>query len=157
MKPKKYPMTESGKQAIQQELDQLQTQKRQEALARIKTARKFCDFREDSEYAAAVQSQSQVEERIELLLTMLQHAELITKNDSSVDTVVPGIPITFFELPDGEPETYTIVGIAEAEPLNGTISTKSPLAKSLHGRSVGDRIVVQTIGGEMTIQVLSIG
>ncbi len=157
MKPRKYPMTESGKEAIQQELDLLQTQRRQEALARIKTARQFCDFREDSEYAAAVQSQNQVEERIELLLTMLQHAEPISENQSNADTVIPGIPITFVELPDGEHETYTIVGIAEAEPLNGTISTDSPLAKSLLGRSVGDRIVVQTIGGEMNIQILSIG
>jgi transcription elongation factor GreA len=88
---------------------------------------------------------------------MLQHAELITANDSCKDTVALGTPVTFMELPDGEHETYTIVGIAEADPLNGTISTESPLAKSLLGRSVGDQIVVKTNVEDMTIQVLSIG
>jgi len=150
-------MTENGKQAISQELDILQTQKRQEALERIKTARKFCDFREDSEYEAAMKSQAQMEERILLLVNMLENAEMISYNHQLVDTVTLGTPVTFIELPDGEKETYTIVGIAEADPLNGTISNDSPLAKSLLGRSVGDEVSFKTPGGEMKLQITSIG
>ncbi|WP_438317139.1 transcription elongation factor GreA [Sporosarcina sp. FA9] len=157
MKPKKYPMTKSGKQAILQELDTLQTQKRTEALDRIKKARSFCDFREDSEYAAAMKAQAQLEERILLLLDMLENAEMISKKDHSVDTIVLGTPVTFIELPNGETETYTIVGIAEADPLNGTISNDSPLAKGLLGRSVGDEVSLRTPGGEIKLQIVSIG
>lgn len=157
MKQKKYPMTETGKQTILKELDELQTIKRKEALERTKTARKFCDFREDSEYGAAVASQGQIEERIILLQHMLQHAETIIENDQLVDTVVFGVPFTFIELPDGEKETYTIVGVAEADLLNGTISNDSPLAKGLLGRSIGDEVTVKTPGGEMKLQIVSIG
>lgn len=157
MKPKKYPMTASGKQAVLQELDTLQTQKRTEALERIKTARSFCDFREDSEYAAAMKAQAQMEERILLLLDMLENAEMISEKDDVSDTVVLGTPVTFIELPDGETETYTIVGIEEADPLNGTISNDSPLAKSLLGRSVGDEVNFKTPGGEMKLQIVAIG
>lgn len=157
LKSKKYLMTETGKQALLQELDELQSLKRKEALARIKTARTFCDFREDSEYDAAIKSQTQIEERIELLLDMLQHAEINKKEEHSVDTVVFDTPVTFMELPNGEEETYTIVGAAEANPLNGTISTDSPLAKSLLGHSTGDEVTVRTPSGEMNLQIVSIG
>lgn len=157
MKHKKYPMTETGKQELLQELDDLQTIKRKEALVRIKTARNFCDFREDSEYDAAIISQTQIESRIGLLSDMLQNAEINSKKDHIVDTVAFDTPITFIELPNGEIETYTIVGTAEANPLKGTISTESPLAKSLLGHSIGDEVTVRTPSGEIKIQIVSIG
>lgn len=156
MKHKKYPMTETGQQALAKELDELQTLKRKEALERIKTARKFCDFREDSEFDAAVKSQTRIEERILVLLNMLQHAEIISETDCIGDTVVFNTPVTFIELPDGNKETYTIVGIEEADPLNGKISTDSPLAKSLLGHTIGDEVSVTTPGGEMKLQIVSI-
>lgn len=150
-------MTEIGKQAILQELDELQTRKGKEALARIKTARNFCDFRVDSEYDAALKSQAQIEERIILLLDMLQNAEIIIENNHLADTVVFGAPVTIIELPYEEKETYTIVGSEEADLVNGTISNDSPLAKSLLGRSIGDEVTLTTPGGEMKIQIISIG
>lgn len=149
-------MTETGKQALEKELDELQTLKRKEALARIKTARKFCDFREDSEFDAAMKSQTQIEERILLLLHMLQHAAIIGETDYVGDTVAFNTTVTFIELPNGDEETYTIVGIEEADPLNGKISNDSPLAKSLFGHAIGDEVHVKTPGGEMKLQIVSI-
>ena len=150
-------MTETGKQALLQELDQLQTLKRKEALERIKTARNFCDFREDSEYDAAIKSQTQIEARIGLLLDMLQNAEIIGGNNLTVNKVLFGTPVTFIELPNGEEETYTIVGIEEANPLRGLISNESPLAKGLLGHSIADEVTVKTPSGEMKIRIVSIG
>jgi len=51
--------------------------------------------------------------------------------------VLFGTPVTFIELPNGEEETYGIVGIEEANPLKGLISNESPLAKGLLGRNLG--------------------
>lgn len=157
LKQKRYPMTEIGKQALEKELGELQTLKRKEALERIKTARKFCDFREDSEYDAAMDSQAQNEERIVLLQSMLEHAEIISGNEHAENTVAFGIPFTFIELPDGDQETYTIVGTAEANPLHETISNESPLAKGLLGRSIGDEVTVKIPSGDMLLKIMSIG
>ena len=55
----------------------------------------------------------------------------------SSDTVSLGSSVTFVELPDGDEETYTIVGSAEADPFEGKISNDSPIAKSLIGRKLG--------------------
>jgi len=150
-------MTEVGKQALLQELDQLRNIKRKEALERIKTARNFCDFREDSEYDAAIKSQTQIEARIGLLLDMLQNAEIISGKNFTVDKVLFGTPVTFIELPNGEEETYRIVGIEEANPLKGLISNESPLAKGLLGHSIADVVTVKTPSGEMKIRIVSIG
>ena len=44
------------------------------------------------------------------------------------------------KLDHGQQKTYQIVGEDEADPARGSISYVSPLAQSLMGRSVGDRI-----------------
>jgi transcription elongation factor GreA len=64
--------------------------------------------------------------------------------------------VTFTELPEGDEETYTIVGSAEADPFEGKISNDSPIAKSLIGRQVGDEVTVQTPGGEMLVKIVKI-
>ena len=67
-----------------------------------------------------------------------------------------GQSVTFIELPDGDEETYTIVGSAEADPFEGKISNDSPIAKSLIGKKVGDQVSVQTPGGEMSVRIVTI-
>ena len=58
----------------------------------------------------------------------------------NTDEVQLGKTVTFKELPDGDEETYTIVGSAEANRLEGLISNDSPIAKALIGRSKGDEV-----------------
>lgn len=64
--------------------------------------------------------------------------------------------MTCIELPDGEKETYTIVGVEEADIVNGIISNESPLANSLVERSIGEQVVVKTPGGELTLQIVAV-
>ena len=59
-------------------------------------------------------------------------------------------------MPDGDEETYSIVGSAEADPFEGKISNDSPIAKSLIGKRIGDEVAVQTPGGEMNVRIVSI-
>ena len=46
------------------------------------------------------------------------------------------------ERPDGQKQSYRIVGIDEADPAEGTISHISPLARALLSKTVGDEITV---------------
>jgi len=151
---KKYPMTKEGKEKLEQELEQLKTVKRKEVVERIKVARSFGDLSENSEYDSAKEEQAFVEGRISLLENMIRNAVIIEENES--DTVSLGKSVTFIELPDGEEETYIIVGSAEADPFEGKISNDSPIAKSLLGKKVGDQVSVNTPGGEMTVKITNI-
>lgn len=153
---KVFPMTKEGKEKLQQELEQLKTVKRKEVVERIKIARSFGDLSENSEYDSAKEEQAFVEGRITTLENMIRNAKIIEEDQMDSDTVSLGKSVTFVELPNGDEETYTIVGSAEADPFEGKISNDSPIAKSLIGKRVGDEVVVQTPGGEMNVRIVTI-
>ncbi|OMF61837.1 transcription elongation factor GreA [Paenibacillus sp. FSL R5-0490] len=153
---KVFPMTQAGKEKLEQELEYLKSVKRKEVVERIKIARSFGDLSENSEYDSAKEEQAFVEGRITTLENMIRNAKIIQEEEMAGDIVGLGRSVTFVELPDGDEETYTIVGSAEADPFEGKISNDSPIAKSLMGRTVGDEVTVQTPGGEMNVRIVSI-
>ncbi|AND41599.1 transcription elongation factor GreA [Cytobacillus firmus] len=153
---KVFPMTQAGKEKLEQELEYLKSVKRKEVVERIKIARSFGDLSENSEYDSAKEEQAFVEGRITTLENMIRNAKIIQEEEMAGDIVGLGRSVTFVELPDGDEETYTIVGSAEADPFEGKISNDSPIAKSLIGRTVGDEVTVQTPGGEMNVRIVSI-
>lgn len=153
---KVFPMTQAGKEKLEQELENLKTVVRKEVVERIKIARSFGDLSENSEYDAAKDEQAFVEGRITTIENMIRNARIISEDELSKDAVSLGSSVTFVELPEGDEETYTIVGSAEADPFEGKISNDSPIAKSLLGRKVGDQVSVQTPGGEMNVKIIEI-
>ncbi|MDQ0214626.1 transcription elongation factor GreA [Oikeobacillus pervagus] len=153
---KVYPMTQAGKEKLEQELEYLKTVRRKEVVERIKIARSFGDLSENSEYDSAKEEQAFVEGRISTIETMIRNAEIIEEDEQNSDTVTLGKTVTFIELPDGDEESYTIVGSAEADPFEGKISNDSPIAKSLLGRKIGDKVTVQTPGGELNVKITEI-
>ena len=152
---KTFPMTLEGKKKLEEELEDLKTNKRAEVIKRIKIARSFGDLSENSEYESAKDEQSFVEGRIKEIDNMLNHAEIIDNENVDADEVSVGKSVTFQE-EDDDPETYQIVGAAEADPLNGKISNESPIAKGLVGHKKGEKVTVTTPGGEMTVTVIDV-
>src|SRR5690625_3051820 len=146
---KSYYMTEEGKEKLEKELHTLKTEKRKEVVERIKVARDFGDLSENSEYDSAKEEQAFVETRIAQLEKMVRNAVIIENDEQNAGVVSLGKKVTFTELPDGEEETYTIVGSAEADPFEGKISNDSPMAKNLIGKEKGAEVMVHTPGGEM--------
>ncbi|MCD7033008.1 transcription elongation factor GreA [Metabacillus sp. GX 13764] len=153
---KVFPMTEEGKQKLEQELEYLKTVRRKEVVERIKVARSFGDLSENSEYDSAKEEQAFVEGRVTTLENMIRNAKIIQEDEGSTGQVSLGKTVTFQELPNGDEESYTIVGSAEADPFEGKISNDSPIARSLMGKGVGDEVSVQTPGGEMQVKIVNI-
>ncbi|GEP19335.1 transcription elongation factor GreA [Pediococcus argentinicus] len=153
---KTFPMTEEGKNKLEEELEELKTKTRPEVIERIKIARSFGDLSENSEYESAKDEQSMVESRISTIENMLHNAEIINNNDVDKDEVSLGKTVEFKELPDEEPEEYTIVGAAEADPMAGKISNDSPIAKALLGKRKGDEVSIATPAGAMQVKILSV-
>ena len=152
---KTFPMTLEGKKKLEEDLEDLKTNMRAEVIKRIKIARSFGDLSENSEYESAKDEQSFVEGRIKEIDNMLNPAELIDNENVDADEVSVGKSVTFQE-EDDDPETYQIVGAAEADPLNGKISNESPIAKGLVGHKKGEKVTVTTPGGEMTVTIIDV-
>ncbi|API90624.1 transcription elongation factor GreA [Virgibacillus pantothenticus] len=153
---KSYYMTQEGKEKLEQELHYLKTERRQEVVERIKVARDFGDLSENSEYDAAKDEQAFVESRIAQVEKMIRNAVIIENDDQNPNMVSLGKSVTFQELPDGDKETYTIVGSAEADPFEGKISNDSPMAQSLIGQEVGSEVSVTTPGGEIYVKIIDV-
>lgn len=156
MQEKKFPMTIDGKEKLEEELNTLKTVKRKEVVERIKIARDFGDLSENSEYESAREEQAFIEGRIQRVEHMLQHAELIDTNDFNEGEISLGRTVQFKELPDGIEEEYTIVGAAEADPFEGKISNESPIASALIGKTVGDKVAIDTPGGQMNVEITNV-
>ncbi len=152
---KKYPMTLAGKQKLEEELDLLKTVKRKEVVERIKIARSYGDLSENSEYDSAKEDQAFIEGKISSLESMIRNSVIISEATVS-DEAQLGSTVTFKEIPDGEVETYTIVGSAEADPLAGLISNDSPIAKGILGHKKGDKVKIITPGGEMQVEITEV-
>lgn len=157
MVEKVYPMTEEGKEKLEQELEELKTVKRGEIIERIKIARSFGDLSENSEYESAKDEQAFVEGRISTLENMIRFAQIIDNDHIAKDEVSIGKTVTFIELPDGEEEEYTIVGSAESDPFSGKISNDSPIAQAMIGSKVGDEVTISTPGGDMQVKITKVG
>lgn len=153
---KGFYMTLQGKEKLETELHYLKTERRQEVVERIKIARDFGDLSENSEYDSAKEEQAFVETRIVQVEKMIRNAIIIKNDQENPDVVSLGSAVTFKELPDGEEETYTIVGSAEADPFEGKISNDSPMAKSLLGHQKGTEVSVVTPGGDIQVVIVKV-
>ncbi|WP_091479046.1 transcription elongation factor GreA [Alkalibacterium pelagium] len=156
MTEKVYPMTLEGKEKLEKELNELKTVKRKEVVERIKIARGFGDLSENSEYESAKDEQAFIEGRISTIENMLQNAQIIDSSNSKEGEVTLGRSVIFKELPDGIEEEYTIVGKAEADPFSGKISNESPIAQALLGKTVGDKVQINTPGGTMEVEITNV-
>ncbi len=148
-------LTPEGYQKLEDELDLLKNVRRPEVAAAIHEAKMDGDVSENAGYEEAKRQQAFLEGRIITVETMLKNAVLIEANGPS-DTVILGSRVTVVE-DRFDPETYTIVGSAEANPGDGRISNESPLGKALIGRKEGDMVAFETPGGQVQMKLISIG
>ena len=153
MPEKSYPMTAEGKEKLQAELKNLKLVKRPEVIQRIKVARSFGDLSENSEYDAAKDEQSHVEDRIAQVEDMLKYAQVVDADSVDPNEVSVGKTVTYTEVGTDDPETYTIVGSDESDPLNGKISNDSPIAQALLGTKKGETVSITTPGGQFDVVI----
>ena len=153
MPEKSYPMTAEGKEKLQAELKNLKLVKRPEVIQRIKVTRSFGDLSENSEYDAAKDEQSHVEDRIAQVEEMLKYAQVVDADSVDPNEVSVGKTITYTEVGTDDPETYTIVGSDESDPLNGKISNDSPIAQALLGKKKGETVSITTPGGQFDVVI----
>jgi len=155
MNEKPTYLTEAGKLKLEKELEYLRTKRRPEVARRIHDAKEDGDITENAGYDEAKNEQAFVEGRILTLEALLNRVEII-EEPGEEDTVCIGSRVTVAEK-GSKPETFRIVGPAEADPGQGRISDESPLGHSLMGRQAGERVIVQTPDGPKEFEILSIG
>lgn len=96
-----------------------------------------------------------VEQRLAALLRRLEAAEVVDPATQPPDVARFGAGVTV-EDEAGARRRYRIVGVDEADPRRGRVSWRSPIARALSGRRVGDVATVRTPAGEQELTVMAI-
>jgi transcription elongation factor GreA len=148
-------LTHEGYEKLQEELEYLRTHKRAEIAERLHEALEDGEIIDNAELESAKNEQAFVEGRIKELEMLLATARVIDEKAMRAETVQVGSKVTIQET-EGDPEAYTIVGAAEANPSLGRISNESPLGKALINRKAGDKVQVDAPAGSFVVQVVKV-
>ena len=153
---KKFIMTYEGVKKLEEELEYLKTVKRKEITEKIKVALGYGDLSENSEYDEAKNDQAFTEGRIIQLENMLKNAVVVDESEIPKDKISVGSIVKVMDYEFDEEVEYTIVGSAEADPMNFKISNESPVGSALIGKKVGDIVEVTVPSGISKFEVLEI-
>ncbi|MDQ6773245.1 MAG: transcription elongation factor GreA [Candidatus Dormibacteraeota bacterium] len=154
MEDKPVLLTAEGLRNLEAELAQLVTVRRPEVAERIRHARDFGDISENAEYTEAKNEQSLLEGRIQTLEGLIHNAAVIEEAPRERGVVSVGAKVRVAS-DEGE-EAYTIVGPAEADPLQGRISNESPLGRALLGHRSGDEVQWTSPSGTSRVKILAV-
>lgn len=149
-------LTEEGLQKVKDELEYLTKTRRKEVAQMIAEAKAEGDLSENAGYDEAKTVQGFVEGRIRELENVLKNASIINEGAARANIVALGRTVIVREVGTDYEETYTIVGSLEADPQNGRISNESPLGKALLGKKKGQKVMVESPGGEIKFEILKI-
>src|SRR6267378_1387653 len=131
MSIQRTPMTRPGFERLRDELDRLKHVDRHAIIKAIAEARAHADL-EGKVGAAEVIDPPTSGDRVTFASTVLLEDE------------------------SGKEIRYQIVGSDEADPAKGRISIMSPLARTLIGKSVGDRVTAQLPAGKKTFDIVRV-
>jgi transcription elongation factor GreA len=84
---------------------------------------------------------------------MIKNASLIDEH-TSTDHVQIGSTVKVNG--DDGPQTFYIVGSAEAKPADGRISNESPVGRALLGKRKGEKVVVKVPAGDFWYTIVEI-
>lgn len=150
-------LTREGYKKLESELEYLRTTRRQQVAHRLHEALSEGPILENAELEEARNEQAFLEGRILMIESMLRNAVIIEEEKHPHEIVGLGSYVTVTEVNDSEiPETYHIVGSAEADPIKGLISNESPLGQALIGRKEGETAEVNAPDGVLVFKIVGI-
>jgi len=153
----KVPITSGGAKKLREELQRLKTEARPRIIQASAEARAHGDLSENAEYHAAREQQGFIEGRIREIEHKLAHAQVIDVSTINGNgRVVFGATVDLMHMETEEMVCYQIVGEDEADIKAALISVRSPIARALIGKAVGDVVSVEAPGGRVEYEILEV-
>ena len=149
-------LTPQGYAALREELAHLMNDERPAMVKIVSWAASNGDRSENGDYLYGKKRLREIDRRMRFLTKRLELAEIVDPvAQSNRDQVFFGATVLYVNQ-DGEEHHVTIVGVDEAEPLQGKISWVSPVARALTKSRVGDVVTLRTPGGIEELDILEI-
>ncbi len=147
-------LTPEGLKRFEDELKELRTVRRPDVASRLHIATESGGTVDNAEYEEVKNEQAFVEGRIRELQDILSNA-IVPEKSADADRVQFGSSVAV-QSQDGRRRHYSLVGSAEARPLEGRIANDSPVGEALLDKRVGDVIEVNTPAGIQKLTIVEI-
>ena len=149
-------LTPGGYTSLRDELAHLMNEERPAMVKIVSWAASNGDRSENGDYLYGKKRLREIDRRMRFLTKRLELAEVV---DPALQTnrgqVFFGATVLYANQ-EGQEQRVTIVGVDEAEPLQGRISWISPVARALTKAKLGDTVSLRTPGGIEELAILEI-
>jgi len=149
-------MTVQGYRRLRAELMQLMNKERPDVVQIVSWAASNGDRSENGDYLYGKKRLREIDRRIRFLTKRLEIAEVVDPGlQPNRDQVFFGATVLYSDS-QGEEFRVTIVGVDEAEPLQGRISWISPVARALIKAREGDTVTLRAPAGVDELDILEV-
>lgn len=149
-------LTQEGYNRLKAELEEMKSKGRKEVAAAIAEAREKGDLSENAEYDAAKDAQGMLELKISELEKVMSNARVLDESQLDTSKVTVLCNVLIKNLKTKKSVEYKLVSESEADLKARKISVTSPIGKALLGKSVGDKVAVETPGGNINFEIMKI-
>lgn len=149
-------MTPEGYERLRNELAHLMTVERPAVVQVVSWAASNGDRSENGDYLYGKKRLREIDRRMRFLTKRLDIVEVVDPAaQPNRDQVFFGATVVYLDKA-GEERTVRIVGVDEAEPLEGKISWIAPVARALIKAKEGDTVLLRTPGGVDELEILEV-
>jgi transcription elongation factor GreB len=152
MDQSKNYITPSGIEKLKMEYRELMHGERPKVVEVVTWAAGNGDRSENADYQYGKKRLREIDKRVRFLIQRIDKAEVIDPKTVKSVAVVFGATVTIMN-EDEQKLTYQIVGEDEFEIKLNKISWKSPIARALLGKKVGDEVVIHKPNGEEHVTI----
>lgn len=151
MSDKNY-ITPAGLEKLKAEYQELMQVERPKVVEIVAWAASNGDRSENADYQYGKRRLREIDRRVHFLTKRLEDAEVVDPLKMSGEKVLFSATVTLAN-EDGEEIVYQIVGEDELDPKAGKISWRSPVAKALLGKKLGDEVRLVKPSGEEFVTI----
>src|SRR5207244_6389287 len=148
-------MSSEIKKKLEEEIQTLEKELREELPRALKTAAALGDLSENADYQAARERQDFVRVRLSHLKQRLADLSMINFDKIPRDRISLGSKVVLLDVDKNEQITYKLVTSEDANAPAGLISTTSPIGRSLLNKREGDTVEVKIPSGTRTFEIIS--
>lgn len=147
-------VTPEGLRKLEETLNYLKTVKYPQMIEQLQETSAGGYNIDNTEYITTKSEMDMLEARIDELGHVIASAQIITAQQH--DVVGLGNKVVVQVDGEDETESYTIVGAAEADPMEGYISNLSPFGRALLNHKAGDTVTVSSPDGNIKLRIVTI-
>lgn len=148
-------ITPEGFRKLQEEFNKLFRDERPKLVETVAWAAGNGDRSENGDYIYGKRRLREIDKRLLFLRDRIEAAKIVDPKQVQSDKIVFGATVKI-EDEEGQVKIYQIVGEDELEPGKNKVSWKSPIAKALLGKKVGDEVEIQRPSGALVAEILEI-